>query len=393
MEILFIILFFVVIGSLLSSSGGSSTPKANMGELEIRTKPFNAGENGDGPLGIGIEIKGLFPVLKSINLKFATTVSDVTDPADERFILSLLEDFQEDRTPVYQCITPGGWIEPYQGFIKWVRVGVVFPELLVPPYSGERKLRIILRLIDRDNPVPIIGGVPLTDTGFLIEKSVPYNFTYSGKGYLEAAENKNEARALAIKLAMAVALSDGSLHDTEGMVIKQWIERTLSVFEGSQRESLKELYNTALKTSYSDAVEGSLSLGSITSRLEEIAEDAQKYEAIELCFDVMSADGVADENELQLIHRIAEALELDFDEIQKIKDKSLIGLDSIPLAQASIEAILGIKSHWTKEQINLHIRKEFAKWNDRKNSLSEGEERENAQRMLDMLAEARKKYA
>ena len=390
MEILFIILFFVVIGSLLSSSGGSSTPKASMGELEIRKRPFNAGENGDGPLGIGVEIKGLIPVLESINLEFVTTVSDVTRPTEEMFVISYLESFQEDRTPVYQCTKYGGWIEPNQGYLDWVRVGVIFPELLVPPYGGDRKLRIILRLIDRDNPVPIIGGVPLTDTGFLIEKSVPYDFTYSGKGYLEAAENRNEARALAIKLAMAVAMSDGSLHDTEGMVIKQWIERTLSVFKGSQRESLKELYNTALKISYSDAVEGNLSLGSITSRLDEIAEGAQKYEAIELCFDVMSADGVADENELHFIHRIAEALGLDFDEIQKLEDKSLMGLDTV---NASLEDELGIKSDWTKEQINLHIRREFAKWIDLKNSLPEGRKRENAQRRIDMLAEARKKYA
>jgi hypothetical protein len=36
---------------------------------------------------------------------------------------------------------------------------------------------------------------------------------------------------------------------------------------------------------------------------------------------------------------------------------------------------------------------QYGKWNGRLNSLSEGIERENAQKMLDLIAEARKKYS
>ena len=41
----------------------------------------------------------------------------------------------------------------------------------------------------------------------------------------------------------------------------------------------------------------------------------------------------------------------------------------------------------------MHLRKEFKKWNDRLNTASEGEERDNAQKMLDLIADARENMA
>ena len=39
-----------------------------------------------------------------------------------------------------------------------------------------------------------------------------------------------------------------------------------------------------------------------------------------------------------------------------------------------------------------HLREQFYKWNNRLSALQEGEERRNAQRMLELIAEARKTY-
>jgi hypothetical protein len=148
-----------------------------------------------------------------------------------------------------------------------------------------------------------------------------------------------------------------------------------------------------MRSAYADAKSGELTLGQVTQRLNEIAEEPQKYEAIELCFDVMAADGVADESELDSIRRIAESLELDYKEIESLHDKRLIELDVELDHQASLESIIGIEEDWSSDQIKSHIRVQYAKWNDRLNNLPEGRERENAQRMLNMISEARKKYA
>ena len=188
-------------------------------------------------------------------------------------------------------------------------------------------------------------------------------------------------------------MADGSLDDREGELFREWIVKSISPFNDARRAKLKSVYNDAMRESYNMAVQGELSLTPLTERLNEIGERSYKYETVELCFDIMAADGVADVEELKVIRQIAEALELDFDEIERLRDQKIIGLDASITNRASIEEIIGIKSDWSKEEISKYLRIEFQKWNNRLNTLSEGQERENAQRMLDLISEARAKYA
>ena len=161
----------------------------------------------------------------------------------------------------------------------------------------------------------------------------------------------------------------------------------------NRKEFLKGLYNEAMKESYAEAKKGDLSLSALTSRLNEIGNKSDKYETLELCFEVMAADGVAEDNELKVIKNVAQALGLDMDEVSKMRDQKILNLNANVSGQASIETLLGIEPDWSSEQAMKHLRVEFQKWNNRLNTLEEGEERENAQLMLDRIAEARKKYA
>ena len=412
MEIIIVVLLFIFGGAIWNAitSAGSSAIKASQGKgsfsenmraqqhgldpLSIRKESFQAGEDGDGFLAIGIEIKGEIPVSRTCQLGYITSVIDVTDEENSQIVLSELETFQEPESRAYQYVQKAGTINPNEGYISWVRAGVVLPDVLYPAYGGNRKLQLILRIVDMNNMPPIECGFGRQDhPGMFALKVVGYELAYEGQGFMEASENKDEARALAIRLGIAIAIADGNLADSEGNVIKHWITKTLAVFNDSKRKHLKEIYNDALRSAYIDAKAGELSLSEVTGRLNEIAEEPQKYEAIELCFDVMAADGVVDKAEMDSIRKIAQALELDYDEIERLKDKRLVELDVTIDQQASIESILGIDEHWDASQIKVHIRSEFAKWNGRLNNLPEGQERENAQRMLDMLSEARKKYA
>jgi hypothetical protein len=54
--------------------------------------------------------------------------------------------------------------------------------------------------------------------------------------------------------------------------------------------------------------------------------------------------------------------------------------------------ILGIESGWDEKRIKHHLLQEFLKGNNRLYTLPEGTERENAQRMIDLIAEARITY-
>ena len=71
---------------------------------------------------------------------------------------------------------------------------------------------------------------------------------------------------------------------------------------------------------------------------------------------------------------------------------SSILLSNEATKNSSIEEILGIEKSWDKDRIKKHLTTEFQKWNNRYSTLKEGEERNNAQLMLNKIAEARKKY-
>ena len=84
--------------------------------------------------------------------------------------------------------------------------------------------------------------------------------------------------------------------------------------------------------------------------------------------------------------------DVDFEEIQKIKDKSIVNLTSSISKSAGSDDMLGIDSSWDKIKIQKHLRTEFQKWNNRVTTLPDGDERKNAQQMLELIAEAKKKY-
>lgn len=365
-----------------------------MGTLEVRINDTHIEEGDDNsPPLKEIEGKGVFPIDRTVRVGFVTSVLDNTSGEFEP-VISALEAFQEPDNVIYQHQIEVGEISPDQGFVSWVRLGVILPDILQPPYSGRRDLVAILRMIDLNNPPPITHGFHDPDhPGLLWQQTLTFSWLFKEKGYSEAAEHREEAMAISLKIGVAVAMADGNLDDKEGDTLKQWVLRAIEPFSDEKQQALKKLYNEAMKDAYADARNNNLSLSDMTSRLNEIGEKTTKYEALELCFDVMAADGVADKEEIRIIRKISDALELDMDEINKMRDQKIIGLDTSVSDHASVEVLLGIEVDWSKEQTKKHLRSEFQKWNNRINTLNEGEERANAQRMLDLIAEARKKYA
>ena len=116
-------------------------------------------------------------------------------------------------------------------------------------------------------------------------------------------------------------MSDGSLDDSEGEILKNWIVREVSPYSDDKQKPLKKMFNDALKEGFAQAQSGNLSLSPLVERLSEIGEKKTKYDAIELCFDVMAADGVADPEEMAVIRKVADALDLDMDEIEKMREE------------------------------------------------------------------------
>ena len=125
--------------------------------------------------------------------------------------------------------------------------------------------------------------------------------------------------------------------------------------------------------------------------LEDLRLLKSKYDTVELCYEVMGADGVADPEEIKTINNISKSLNLDANELEKMRDKQMMNISS-DISVSSLEETLGIDPTWSKEKIKTFLINEFQKWNGRINSVSDENERKNIQSRLDDIAKLRKKY-
>ena len=203
-----------------------------------------------------------------------------------------------------------------------------------------------------------------------------------------------DPQTLIIYVAMAVAMADKKLDDKEGKTIQNWIKQNL-YREGHSQKS-KNLYNNALRDSYSLAESGNLVLSDVCKRLNRYGNSAQKYDAVELAYKVMAADGILHENEAIVINTTAKALGITSAELEEIRDREIIKfetiVDAVDQTKEELIKFLGIDPSLSKKEICTKLKNEFIKWNSRLSILDEGKEKANAQRMLDLIGKARKKY-
>ena len=341
-----------------------------------------------------VQIKGLLPLDNPANLTAIVSLMDVTDEEDQHPVISYIDSLQEPSTTCFLQQQPMGDFEPGVGFTDWVQIGAIVPNFIQPPHSGSRTLEARMFLVN-SNTIPdfIAGMAPgIRDADIIALEFFKFDYDFDEKGYLDSSKDQKKARAITVKIAMAVAMSDGSLDEAEGLAIKNWIKKSIASFSGERQKDLKDLYNKAMKDSYALAKKGNLSLGKLTKELNELDEVKIKYDAINLCFEVMAADGKAESSEMDMIKKISKSLDLDPDEVAKMRDKKMLSLGIVGQESASLEEMLGIEPSWDDNKVKLHLMNEFKKWNNRINSLPQGQDRDFAQRMLNNIAEARKKY-
>ncbi len=337
-----------------------------------------------------IMFRGQLPNDGKMELAYVVSAFDSTDE-DLQVVISLVEQAQEAESIAYQVSGNIGLVDGDMCITDWVEMGAILPDLIQTPRSGSREIVMIVRMYDLQNP-------PVIHTGFgggdetLWSGSVKFNYTFTEKGYLEKAEHREEAESISLKIGVAVAMADGTLDDKEGEVLKAWILKAISPYSDEKQAYLKELYNNSMREAFAAAESGVLTLSPLVERLAEIGDKKSKYDALELGMDIMVADGVADPEEMNIIRLLAESLDLDMDEIEKMREHVTLDLSAHVSGEEGLESLIGLEATWSDEQKRKHLRTEFQKWSNRLNSLDEDNERDNAQAMLDNIAMLRKKY-
>jgi tellurite resistance protein len=342
-----------------------------------------------------VEIKGRIPVNRTMDTAFVVCLMDITDTDNHYPVISLIDSCQAEETVIF-CHSQGlVRIQPNQGFTDWVKVSMVLPAYIQTPYSGLRKIQVRILVFDQNNKPNFrrgVLGIPYPGGHIVCHDTTTFSTNISEVGYKEEKENKQEAQSLTIQVAMGLAFSDGSFDSTESKVIKEWAKRNIDSYPASDQAELKKSFNDAFTESYKKGKNGLIDLSTVTARLSKIGDKKSKFDALELCHAVMGADGEIAATEMQFINKIARELDISSEALNSMKDSVIVNTGNLNNDNASVKVILGIDPSWDEDRIKIHLRKEFQKWNNRLNTLPAGKERDNAQAMLDSIAEARKKY-
>ncbi|MDG1143671.1 MAG: tellurite resistance TerB family protein [Burkholderiales bacterium] len=390
------LVFIVPIFNLLKSLfTGRSSQEVGTGpsELQVKITDESALESGEKVAYKAIKMKGLVPTGLSGNqtMEVVCKLVDITG-GNKDYVLALHGGCQEDASAVYEERVPLGVVAPSTGWADWTQIGLIVTNLVYPPHKGLREIKVAC-FLGYTGKIEFNAGSLLQSSKAHITGAVETSFThYFSEGYKDRKESAEKANSLVIRLAMNVAMADGSLADAEGKAIKAWIERAISPYSADETERLKKIYNESLKSSYKELFATGSNVDQVVRDFKKIADKKSKYDAMTLCYAVMSADGEADPAELKLLNNISHALDLNPEEINKIRDKELTNTLGVLNTDGSLDSILGISEDWSKEKVKSHLTSEFQKWNNRLMTLPEGQSRDNAQEMLDKISETRRKY-
>lgn len=309
------------------------------------------------------------------DVKYVLKLFDVTK--EKLPILATTEDYQYTDSRVFYFESSSEKL-PYAGtiFSEWSTIMGIPTLFLKFPRKGERKLEAEVYVIDLNNNI--------------LEKATErISFNSEESGYLDDLDNTEYFEEMAIKTAMLVSASDGTMDDNEANIVKDWIKRRLSFFNESRQAEEKSRLNGYIKDIFIDIESGDVEIDEVLEGIENIASEGEKFELFQLCLDVAEADGEADKAELKIIHDIADYIKLDRSQFRSMIEKTLPV--TMHTGEASDESLLGIDSSMTSKEVRKHLREQYKKWNARVSS-KDVKIREQAEKMIHLIAEARKKY-
>lgn len=320
-------------------------------------------------------------------------IKDETSKSKPGFVLCSIDELQEDSSMLFKYTSSVQEI-PYENTIFTEDFPLAaFPiDLLQFQKKGERKLRFIL-MISHGYHEPEIefGGVVGNKEYIYAIATDDITFDNLEFGYEDLKANEKRIEELTLFLAMYVSGIDGEFHEDEGGIIREWIKKKIFSKRLSDDDVIEEKrrFNSYVKKAYKDAESNIINVKKCTDELKEISIVADHYDVLELCMHVASADGKAEGKELEAVKDIADKLNLDMGRIREMQDKIL------PIAmhvdKADDEAIVGVTSEMSKEEIRKHLNSEYRKWNSQTTHRDE-KIRNQAEEMIKVISELRTKY-
>lgn len=304
-------------------------------------------------------------------------LADVTDAVYKaRSVHSCVKTWQLQNSPVFCYQTQLGRLTGQKTVLSdWVSVARLQANWMKFPRRGKRKLQF---------STSIISG----ETGSELA-CAQCTFTYENPafGYLDLQENIERIKPMAVTLAFAVAAVDNKLDDCEVEVIKNWARCNIDFSTSAKKADRR--FNKAFKQAIAFLQQGNrFDAAKICRQFVEIAPIADRYEILELCLRVAGADGIASAEELTLLEKLAEELEVDRGKFRAMLERIL------PVSMHEVEnlkVVLGLSPDMSRDEARQHLNKEYRKWNARVTNL-DAKIRGQADQMLKLITTARSEY-
>ncbi len=399
MEWLFLLAFIFgpALFKVLFSEGANAvqrtTVRAQHGPLAIRlSKHHLESDPREGFDYLRVEMKGMIP---SLSIP-AIGVILITD-SKGRPIQCLDHKKQERETVFYQeLVCQEDEVFLFQKdiyFTDWVTVGLLPIPLAMPAKAGVSQLKARLclhQVVDADS-VPIYQG------GQLISGCSPAKVLESGTcavesayGYLAIEQERKKSILASMRLAVVAAMMDGSVEQAELDIIRDVAKRRVELVEDSVafKADLQNAIRDALGKAKSDESLDELRSSALRD-LQVIDNEPLSIEAVELCVEVLAADGVADKSELDFVYDLCDHLSVDKGLVRELLGKKM-ALEDLALEKGVCDfGVLGVDGSMESSEIRRHLNQAFRKWN----SLVHHDNAQTAARakeMLDMIGRARK---
>jgi tellurite resistance protein len=353
------------------------------GNFEIRTNQVMRGDNNDLRV-VTIEARGKISVSSPTNVQFVCFVEDVSDKNDGEAVISTLSEFKFPNSHAFLSKREFGLLNPDQYFKDWVEIGVMLPDHVVAPKSGQRKIKFTCAMTPT-------GNLDLT----YVSTECVNTFEISQLGYNELDEKRMEAIGLSLDLGVAIAYGDGNLDRSEGQAISDWLRNKLDMFDDDTKPKARAQLNAALKTSFDKGSSGTLSIAESLARLKASKVKNAVNDALELSSIVIAADGVIAESEMAMLRSFAKELGVNLEELQNIADKHVAGAKATATdkSEVSDESLIGLDTKADKLAIKKALIEAFGKYNSRLQTEKDPARRAYFQDMLNAVARLRKKYA
>ncbi len=376
-----------------------------MGEFQFRAIKQTKQIDNQSKDMLFMQFKGLFPAgLTNRNLSFLFTIYDNTNPQEGSWVICHVPGFNEVTSPTFQYIAEDiPKLQSGYGWKSWVNIGMAPLEFLKFPKKGNRKLEFQCAISLQGSEVTTQHGyVNRGKENIIAVYNYKMDFVNQNSGYLEISEERIKVEKSIIYLCFYIAAADGEIDPKEGKIIKNWVEEQRDEAPQNRKEETKKRLNENILNAVKQAKSKDLSISQVIKDINDNATKAEKYEALELALAVMSADGVADQKELDELDIISKKIGIDPKEYKNLRDKNITKVDvvaekeetntgTIEDRKKKLASLIGFNTSSSKDEIKKYLTKEFAKWNAMIN-LKDQKKKDRAEEMLKLIAEARKLF-